>query len=93
MSTTSSEYRVDLHNVQEMTAFATAFNDGLIHAAGGHWHGNNWDAFNDYLSWPVEESYRLLLDGWSQCTALGERDKAIFEEIVAANPHVLVNRT
>jgi hypothetical protein len=35
----------------------------------------------------------LFLDGWSQCTALGEQDKAIFEEILAANSHVSVKRT
>ena len=88
-----SEHRVDLRNVRDMNSFAGAFNDGLIRAAGGHWHGNKWDAFNDYLSWPEDESYMLLLDGWSQCTALGEQDKAIFEKILAANPHVSVRRT
>jgi hypothetical protein len=93
MSTTRNEYRVDLGNVRDMGAFAGAFNDGLIRAAGGHWHGSNWDAFNDYLSWPVEDSYVLFLDGWSQCTALCDQDKAIFEDVLAANPHVLVKRT
>ena len=44
-------------------------------------------------AWPEDESYVLLLDGWSQCTALGERDKAIFEEVLADNPHVSVRRT
>lgn len=89
----NSEYCVDLRNVHDMSAFAGAFNDGLIRAAGGHWHGNNWDAFNDYLSRPENESYVLLLDGWSRCTALGERDKAIFEKILAANTRVSVRRT
>jgi len=60
-----NEYRVDLRNVRDMNALVGAFNDGLIRAVGGHWHGNNWDAFNDYLSWPEDESYILLLDGWS----------------------------
>ena len=89
----NAKYRVGLRNVRDMSAFAGAFNDGLIRAAGGHWHGNKWEAFNDYLSWPQEASYVLLLGGWSQCTALSERDKAIFEEILADNPHVLVKRT
>lgn len=93
MSTAISEYRIDLRNVQDMDAFVAAFNEGLIHAAGGHWDGNSWDAFNDYLSWLAQESYRLLLDGWSRCRALGEEDNATFEHIVAANPHVLVSRT
>jgi hypothetical protein len=80
----NTEYRVDLRNVRDMSAFAGAFNDGLIRAAGGNWHGNSWDAFNDYLSWPVDESYMLLLDGWSRRTALGEQDRAIFEEILTS---------
>ena len=49
-----NEYRVDLRNVSDMNALVGAFNDGLIQAAGGHWNGNNWDAFNDYLSWPED---------------------------------------
>jgi hypothetical protein len=88
-----NEYRVDLRNVRDMNTFAGAFNDGLIRVGGGHLNGNNWDAFNDYLSRPEDESYMLFLDGWSQCTALGEQDKAIFEEILAANSHVSVKRT
>jgi hypothetical protein len=88
-----NEYRIDMCKVSDMNALVGAFNDGLIRAAGGRWHGNNWDAFNNYFSWPEDESYILLLDGWSQCAALDEQDKAIFEEILAANPHVSVKRT
>jgi hypothetical protein len=53
----------------------------------------SWDAFNDYLSWPAEDSYTLVLDGWTSCEALSESDLVIFEEILAANPHVSVRRT
>ncbi|CAM3391683.1 Barstar (Barnase inhibitor) [Paracidovorax anthurii] len=76
-----------------MDAFSAAFNEGLINGAGGHWNGKSWDAFNDYLSWPVEESYALVLDGWTSCKALNERDRVIFEEILTDNSHVSVSRT
>jgi hypothetical protein len=87
------QYHVQLRGVQTMDAFSAAFNEGLIHKAGGHWEGNNWDAFHDYLSWPVEESYVLVLDGWASCSALNDSDRAIFEEVLADNPHVSVSRT
>lgn len=90
---TGTQFRVDLHDVHDLPAFASAFNEGLISAAGGHWNGVGWDAFNDYLSWPAEDSYALLLDGWSTCDALNDDDRAIFEEILADNAHVLVTRT
>ena len=93
MSFTNRQYRVQLHEVRTMDAFSAAFNEGLINEAGGHWNGKSWDAFNDYLSWPIEEAYALLLDGWTSCKALSERDLAIFEEILADNPHVFVSRT
>jgi hypothetical protein len=57
MSTANRRYQVQLQGVQTMDAFSAAFNEGLITEAGGHWNGKSWDAFNDYLSWPVEESY------------------------------------
>ena len=93
MPVTRNEYRINLHDVRKMSAFVAAFNDGLIERAGGRWNGQSWDAFNDYLSWPPEESYSLLLDGWSHCSALDRRDLATFEEVLAANPHVSVRRT
>ncbi|EJL68224.1 Barstar (barnase inhibitor) [Variovorax sp. CF313] len=92
MPITGPQYLIELHGVRDMDAFTSAFNTGLINAAGGHW-GGNWDAFNDYLSWPAEDSYTLILDGWTSCNALGERDLAIFEGILASNPHVLVRLT
>jgi len=88
-----NEYRVDLRSVRDMNALVSAFNDGLIRGAGGLWHGNNWDAFYDYLSWPVDESYILLLDGWSQFPALAEQAEAILVDILPANPQVFVQRT
>ena len=90
---TRNEYRINLLDVRKMSEFVAAFNDGLIERAGGRWNGQSWDAFNDYLSWPSEETYSLLLDGWSHCRALNKRDLAIFEEVLAANPHVSVRRT
>lgn len=93
MTEANRQYQISLRGVHTMDAFVSAFNDGLIHEAGGHWSGTSWDAFNDYLSWPPEESYVLVLDGWADCNALCERDLAIFEEILASNPHVSTRRT
>ena len=45
-----------------------AFNEGLFRFAGGEW-GGNLDAFHDLLSWPDDDSYRLVLSGWSECRA------------------------
>ncbi len=93
MSATAGQYVIKLHGVRDMEAFTKAFNAGLIDTAGGHWEGNNWDAFNDYLSWPAEDSYTLILDGWANCNVLGENDLAIFKGILASNPHVTVRLT
>jgi hypothetical protein len=93
MSNAERTYAVHLQGVQTMDAFAHAFNEGLIKPAGGFWNGNNWDAFNDYLSWPAEDSYVLLLEGWSECAALTGRDLTIFEEILADNQRISVHRT
>lgn len=93
MSNARRRYRIHLHNVKTLDVFASAFNEGLIGKAGGHWNGKSWDAFNDYLSWPADDSYILVLDGWTDCDALSGRDLEIFEEILAANQHVSVERT
>jgi hypothetical protein len=56
------EYVVELSQVDSFADAIAAFNEGLIERCGGHWNGN-LDAFNDYLSWPAEEGYRLVLRG------------------------------
>ena len=45
------------------------------------------------LTRSIEDSYTLILDGWANCNALEERDLAIFEDILASNPHVSVRST
>ena len=51
-------------------------NQGLVRDAGGEWNGN-LDAFNDYLSWPDEESYELVFLGAEHCeSVLGHRAQA-----------------
>ena len=60
-----NEYVVDLSRVASFSDAIAAFNAGLIESGGGHWNGN-LDAFNDYLSWPAEGRYRLVLRGADQ---------------------------
>jgi hypothetical protein len=60
------EYIVDLSSVTSYQDFIAAFNEGFIRPVGGEWHGN-LDAFNDYLWWPEEHPYRLVLRGWQAC--------------------------
>ena len=51
-------------------------NKGFIRAVGGEWNGH-LDAFNDYLSWPDEESYELVLLGAKHCeNVLGHHAQA-----------------
>jgi hypothetical protein len=63
-----TEYRINLASVRSFDDFIAAFNAGLIDSLGGHWNGN-LDAFNDYLYWPEPHPYRLVLDGWTACSA------------------------
>lgn len=93
MPIANRQYQVQLRGVQTMDAFSAAFNEGLINKAGGNWNGKNWSAFHDYLAWPVEQSYELVLDGWTSCSALSDRDRVIIEDVFADNPHVSVSRT
>jgi hypothetical protein len=73
----------------------SVFNEGLFRFAGGEWRGN-LDAFHDLLSWPDDDSYRLVLSGWSACRAAlaGERTwdgkplLDVLEEIIRDNPQV-----
>ncbi|MEH0168493.1 barstar family protein [Roseateles microcysteis] len=83
-----AEFIVELGGIEDIAAFASAFNSSFIRLAGGEWNGRSWDAFNDYLSWPDEDEFRLVLRGWKSCQALAETDREIFEEIIRDNPHV-----
>jgi len=62
------EYVVRVADVQSFEDFIAAFNEGFCRHVGGHWNGN-LNAFNDYLSWPDEERYRLIFQGWSECAS------------------------
>jgi hypothetical protein len=67
------EYIVNLSEVGSWTGLVQAFNEGFMRAIGGDWNGN-LDAFDDYLSWPDEQPYRLILRGWhSRAIALVAR--------------------
>jgi len=59
-------YSVDLSDVFNWEEFIAAFNVGFVRCVNGDW-GGNLDAFHDYLSWPEECPYRLVLRGWEQC--------------------------
>jgi len=61
-------YTIDCRHVRTFKDFVEATNVGLIRAAGGEWNGH-LDAFNDYLSWPEEDTYELELLGAETCAA------------------------
>jgi hypothetical protein len=64
------QYVVDVSAAQSWSDFIKAFNDGFIRViGGGEWNGN-LDAFNDYLYWPDEHPYELVLRGWKECAHL-----------------------
>lgn len=72
--------------------FVEATNVGLVRIAGGEWTGN-FDAFNDYLSWPDEE-YELQIIGADDCAAsLGHEAMATWIEgnILTAHPSNAAN--
>jgi hypothetical protein len=83
------EFIVDLVEVNDMKEFISAFNAGVFNQLDGNWNGS-WDAFNDYLSWPEEERYHLLLKGWRSCHALTESELAIFIGLLSDNDQVEV---
>jgi hypothetical protein len=62
----SRTYEVDCQQVQTYDDFVEAFNRAFIETFGGRWNGN-LDAFNDYLSWPEEVPYQLVIHGSDQC--------------------------
>ncbi|WP_148415449.1 barstar family protein [Noviherbaspirillum massiliense] len=82
------EFIVSLEGVNSFDEFVAAFNSGFCNAVGGHWNGRSWDAFNDYLSWPEENEYRLSFEGWHKCPSLSAEDRRMITEIVRGNPHV-----
>lgn len=92
-----TEYCVNLAAVRSFDDFVAAFNAGMIDHVGGHW-GGNLDAFHDYLSWPEDEAYRLVLVGWDRAAQVLERVEApggrtmleVLREIFGDNPHVMV---
>ncbi len=62
------EYVVDVTNAKSWESFIAAFNEGFVHRVAGDWKGN-LDAFSDYLYWPEEHPYRLVIRGWHQSAA------------------------
>ncbi len=91
------EYLVDLSAVSAWEDFIAAFNSGFISKIGGEWNGN-LDAFNDYLWWPDEHPYRLVIRGWKTCTQAVNRHKTwdgrpvldVVSEIFRVNPQAEV---
>lgn len=39
------EFVIDLTAASDLAGFAAGFNAGFCHSVGGHWSGNNWDAW------------------------------------------------
>lgn len=60
-------FHVDLSDVKSWAEFVAAFNKGFIKPVGGEGWEGNLDALNDYLWWPSETPYRLVIDGWEKC--------------------------
>jgi hypothetical protein len=92
-----TEYVVDLSTASSWADFVAAFNVGLVRGLGAEWNGN-LDAFNDYLWWPQEHPYRLVVRDWQACSAMVNLHKApdgrpileVVSEIFADNPQVQV---
>ena len=91
------DYVVDVANVTSWEEFITAFNEGFVSTFGSEWNGN-LDAFNDYLWWPDEHPYRLVIRGWQECSAAVNEHKTrdnrpvleVIAEIFAENPQVVL---
>jgi hypothetical protein len=60
------EYNINVSAAVSWADFIAAFNEGFIRPVGGEWNGN-LDALNDYLAWPGDERYRLIVRGWHAC--------------------------
>ncbi len=91
------EYVVDVTAAACWADFVAAFNEGFVRPVGGEWNGN-LDAFNDYLWWPDEHPYRLVVRGWQVCapalnqhrTAAGRPVLEVIGEIFSDNPQAQV---
>ncbi len=91
------EYVVDISAATSWADFVTAFNEGFVRPVGGEWNGN-LDAFNDYLWWPDEHPYRLVVCGWQACAKAVKRHKTwdsqpvleVIAEILRDNPQAQV---
>jgi hypothetical protein len=68
------EYVVDVSAATSWAELIGAFNEGFVRPVGGEWHGNR-DALNDYLSWPDEQPYRLMIRGWQACATAVNQHK------------------
>ena len=84
------EFVVDISESTSFSGFVAAFNQGFCQLVGGHWSGRSWEAFNDYLSWPEEDSYILKIKGWKGCGGLSDAERRSLHEIFHDNSHVTV---
>jgi hypothetical protein len=82
------EFIEDLTSASTFEEFVAAFNDGFCRHCAGHWHGRSWNAFHDYLSWPEDKRFRLVLKGWDRCGGLSGEDRKLVREILADDDHV-----
>lgn len=93
------EFVVDVTAATSWADFIAAFNEGFVRRVGGQWNGN-LDAFHDYLFWPDEKSFRLIIRGWDRCSASVNEQSTwdgrpildVIEEIFRDNPHVEIHR-
>jgi hypothetical protein len=60
------EYVVDVSSANNWEEVIASFNRGIFHSLDAVWNGH-LDAFNDYLYWPDEKPYRLIVRGWDEC--------------------------
>jgi hypothetical protein len=83
--------------VSSWAEFTAAFNEGFVRPVGGEWDGN-LDAFNDYLWWPDEHPYRIVVRGWAACAPAVNQHKTwdgrsvmeVVAEIFRDNPQAVV---
>lgn len=74
------EYILDLRYIKSFEEFVAKCNESFIESVGGKWDGN-LDAFNDYLSWPENVPYNLLILGEDNCKdVLGYERRTYFLE-------------
>jgi RNA recognition motif-containing protein len=91
-NTAIREFIVDLSSTESFQDFIAAFNEGFCRHVSGEWRGN-WNAFDDYLSWPEEDCYRLTFRGWKKSRSLIPEDRLILQEIIYKNAYVQVTFT